>query len=267
MKTALGGLKVLDLSQGPAGGLTTMMLSDFGAAVTKIEPPGGDPFRKMPSSAMWLRGKKSVELDMNAASDVKKIHQLVAGTDVVVTGQRSVDAREVNCDYDCLSAINPGMIYCQITGFGDDGPYAHLPPYESVVAAKGGRMQDTSGIQRRPGPVFPAVSIATFACSQTALSGILAALVERGKSGSGQMVRTTLLQGLMPFEQHASIQRQLAAKFPKPKGKGRPVNRDPYEGISNFEYHAVQTKDGRWMQLGNLMDRSYNRLFTNTPPP
>jgi len=275
MTTTLGGLSVLDLTLGPVGGLMTMILSDFGAEVIKIEPPGGDPFRGIPSSPMWLRGKKSIELDIDAVADVRKIHRLIAETDVVVTGQRSVEASDLGCDYDTLSRINPRLIYCQITGFGDEGPYAHLPPYEAVVTAKGGRMRDLTGIPRRPGPVFTAVEAATHATTQNALSGILAALVERRKSGSGQMLRTSLLQGLMPFEQHASIQIQVAAKLaeqkPKPqnraktKVKSKPnPRRDPYPWIANFDYHPVQAGDGRWLQMGNLMERSYRRFLELT---
>ncbi|MDP7638942.1 MAG: CoA transferase, partial [Candidatus Hydrogenedentes bacterium] len=261
MTTTLGGVSVLDLSLGPAGGLATMILSDFGAEVIKIEPLGGDPFRRIPSSPMWLRGKKSVELDLNAAAAIEKLQGLVAGADVIVVGQRTVDAEKQGCDYQTLSRINPRLIYCQITGFGDEGPYAHFPPYEAVVTAKGGRMKELSGIPGKPGPVFTGVQVATHAASQSALAGILAALVERRKSGAGQMIRTSLLQGLMPFEQHGALRHQVAARTPKPQVAPKP---DPYEWIANLDFHPFQAGDGRWLQTGNLMPHLFQNFLKIT---
>jgi len=250
-----------------------MILSDFGAQVVKVEPPGGDPFRKMPSSPMWLRGKKSIELDLRRASDVRKVHRLVADADIAVSSQRSVEAKGTGCDYDTLGPINPRLIYCMITGFGDRGPYAHLPPYEGVVSAKGGRMRELSGVTRTPGPVYAAVQVATHATTQSAVSGILAALIERQESGRGQMLQTSLLQGLMPYDQGGSLWRQLAARRPRPKTESKPKPKpeakpepkpDPRERITNFDYHPVQTGDGKWLQMGNLMPRSYQRFLELT---
>ena len=261
MRTPLEKLTVLDLTQGPVGGLTTMILGDFGAEVIKIEPPGGDPFRKIPSSPMWLRGKKSVEIDMKTAEDARKIHPLAADADIMVTNQRSEEAESVGLDYGTLSRINPRLIYCQVTGFGDRGPYAKLPPYDAVVSAKGGRMMDLSGITNTPGPVFAAVQVATHATTQNAVSGILAAIIERRKSGKGQMLRTSLLQGLMPYDQGGSLWRQLAERNPRPRTDQEPY---PYEWVGNFDYHPVQAGDGKWMQMGNLMPRSYRRYLEVT---
>lgn len=261
MTTPLDDISVLDLTEGPAGGLATMILSDFGARVTKIEPPGGDPFRKMPSSPMWLRGKKSIELDLDAVSAVKKLQQLVAGTDVVVIGQRTVEARKHGCDYETLSRINPRLIYCQLTGFGDQGPYAHLPPHEGVVSAKAGRMKELEGITQTPGPVYAAVQVATHAASQNILSGVLAALIKRRKSGMGQMLQTSLLRGLMPYDQGGSLWRQLMAKNPNPQPAPK---YDPSKIMPNFNYHPVQAGDGRWLQLGNLMPHALQRFLEIT---
>jgi len=261
MKPFLEGITVLDLSQGPVGGLTTMILGDFGAKVIKTEPPGGDPFRKMPSSLMWLRGKMSIELDIKEPQNREKLHRLAGSADIVVVPMRSIEAEKFGADYDTLGKINPGLIYCQITGFGDKGPYAHLPGYDGVVSAKGGRMQEISGITKTPGPVYASVQVATHAATQSALSGILAALIERRKSGRGQMLRTSLLQGLMPYDQGGSIWTQLAERNPRPQGQQPPY---PYEWITNYDYHPVQAGDGRWLQMGNLMPRAYRRYLEVT---
>ncbi len=109
--------------------------------------------------------------------------------------------------------------------------------------------------------MYAAVQVATHATCQSAVSGILAALVERRKSGAGQMIRTSLLQGLMPFEQHGSLQRQVAARTPEPAAPPKP---DPYEWIANFDYHPLQAGDGKWMQMGNLMPRSVQSFMRIT---
>ena len=261
MTTLLDDISVLDLSLGPAGGLATMILSDFGALVIKVEPPGGDPFRKMASSPMWLRGKKSITLDLQTPSAVQSLRRLTVAADVLVTDLRTIDARQRGCDYEALSRINPRLIYCQITGFGDRGPLAHLPAYEGVVSAKIGRMKDLAGITQIPGPAYAAVQVATHATSQNALSGILAALIERRKSGMGQMLQTSLLQGLMPYDQGGSLWWQLIARNPNPSPGPAP---DPAKVMPNFNYHPVQTGDGKWLQLGNLMPRSFESFLETT---
>ena len=252
MTAVLDDISILDLTLGPAGGLATMILSDFGAQVIKVEPPGGDPFRKTPSSAMWLRGKQSVVLDLDVASDVAKLQQLAARVDVVTTSQRTEEAGRQGCDYETLSRMNPRLIYCQVTGFGDSGTGAHLPPYEGVVSAKVGRMRDFEGVTQTPGPVYAAVQVATHATSQNIVSGILAALIERRQSGAGQMLQTSLLQGIMPYDQGGSLSLQLRARDPD---RWSGYKYDRFKSMPNYNYHPVQTADGKWMQLGNLMPR------------
>jgi len=260
MATLLEGISVLDLSMGPAGGVTTMVLGDFGAQVIKVEPPGGDPFRKMASSPMWLRGKKSIELDLDTGTASEKLQGLVGAADVVVSGQRTVDARKQGCDYGALSRINPKLVYCQITGFGDEGSSAHFPAYEGVVSAKVGRMKWLEGIIPTPGPVYSAVPVATHATVQNAVAGILAALIERQRSGAGQMVETCLARGLMPYDLERSVNLQLMARRPKPPP--RPGYKyDPSKIMPDLNYHPVQAGDGRWVQLANLMPHHYERFL------
>ena len=147
-------LRVIDLSSGQAGGVTTMVLADFGADVIKVEPPGGDPGRAEPASPMWLRGKRSVELDLSDGADRGRLHALVRGADVVVASFAPGEAEAAEADYATLSALNPGLVYCSITGWGSTGPYAHYPADERLVAAKSGRMQSFAGVVRRDGPSF-----------------------------------------------------------------------------------------------------------------
>ena len=115
-----------------AGSVATMVMSDFGARVIKIEPPGGDPYRAMPSAPVWHRGKKSVILDLGQEEDRCRAQSLAASADVVVETFLPGDAQANGVDYDTLSALNPRLIYTSITAFGDNGPYAHYRPYESL---------------------------------------------------------------------------------------------------------------------------------------
>ena len=142
MELPLKHLRVLDLSSGPVGGMATMALADFGADVIKIERPGGDPFRTAINAPMWLRGKRSVEIDLKREVERERLYRLVETTDVVVTSFRAHSAVDLGCDYDVLASRNAGLVYCQISGFGPYGPYVGYPGYEGVVAAKAGRLQE-----------------------------------------------------------------------------------------------------------------------------
>ena len=98
MTEAASGLRVLDLSTGPAGGLASMVLADFGADVMKIEPPGGDPYRDLASAPMWLRGKRSIELDLKSRAGQRRLHDLAREADVVLASYRPGDAERLGAD-------------------------------------------------------------------------------------------------------------------------------------------------------------------------
>ncbi len=254
MPGACDGLKVLDFSQGMAGGLATMVLSDFGAEVVKVEPPGGDPFRAWPASLMWNRGKKSVVLDLKTARGRADAQALAAQSDVVVESLRPGTAEKLGIDYAALSAQNAGVVYCSISGFGQYGEFRRYKGYEGVVAAKTGRMQVFAGQTQRPGPVFAAVQTATHGCSQAAVQGILAALLVRDRTGRGQWVQTSLAQGLMAYDLRDLLVRQLNRKDPIQY----PLNlMQGSAQLPSLHYLPVQTKDGRWMQMGNLIEHLF----------
>lgn len=241
----LRGLQVLDLSSGPAAGLATMILADFGARVIRLDDPDYAELNAQNAARMWLRGK---ETSAGNPAD------LVKSCDVVVMSQPHGHA---NVDYDAFSAINPTIVYAEVSAFGDFFPdAAQVPLSEPVVAAKMGRMQAMSGITSAPGPKYAAVQVATHATAQNLVAGILAAVYERARSGLGQRVSTTLVHGLMPYDQPGSLMLQIApAPPPRPKGGTPP----PGAGMPTLNYHPVQCKDGRWLQLGNLLPH----LFVN----
>ena len=260
MAGPLDGLWVLDLSSGPVGGMATMVLSDFGADVVKIERPGGDPFRFMGTAPMWLRGKRSVELDLNRKVEQERLYQLAATADVVLSSFRAHAAVDLGCDYDVLAAKNSGIVYVQISGFGSYGPYVGFPGYEGVVAAKTGRMQNFAGTADREGPQFASVQVASHAASQAAVTGVLAGLIARQRIGIGQYIETSMLRGMLPYEQGGLISRQLAKIDPDQFGGPPPGgNRMP-----TIQYQPVLTKGGQWMQLGNLLRQQFDSFLAAT---
>src|SRR5215212_1753802 len=254
----LHGLRVLDLTLGPAGGIATMILSDFGAEVLKVEPPGGDPFRALAAAPMWLRGKQSMTLDLKTDAGRERVHELVRGADVAVVGLRPATAERLGVDPAALTALNPRLVSCAITGFGPDGPYRSYKGYDAVVAAKSGRMQLFGGQVRREGPVYAAVQLATHAAAQAAVQGILAALLVRERTGHGQVVRTSLLQGMLPYDMAGLTTRQLMRLHP---------DRFPVDPLAAFDrqptlqYQPVLCADGRWLQLGNLLEHLFHAFI------
>jgi crotonobetainyl-CoA:carnitine CoA-transferase CaiB-like acyl-CoA transferase len=253
----LHGVRVVDASEGPVAGLATMVLADFGADVVKVERPGGDPYRAQASAPLWLRGKKSVVADPQAAAGRATLRELALAADVFVTHWLPEDAAQHGVAHEALLAEHPGLVYCRVTAFGSSGPYARYAPYEAVVAAKVGRMLNFRGIPDRDGPVYAALQVATHAASQSAASGILAALEARDRDGAGQLVETSLLRGLLPYDMGGALGRQLgrrgrraAAAVPAAESSAAGESARP---MPSFNYHPVRCADGRWLQLGNLL--------------
>ena len=261
MAGPLDDLRVIDLSSGPAGGMATMVLADFGADVIKVERPGGDPLRRLAASPTWLRGKRSVELDLSQDEGRGRLHRLIRGADVALASFAPGKAAALRADYATLSVLNPALVYCSITSFGPRGPYAHYPGYEGVVAAKSGRMQALSGLPTREGPAFAAVEVGRHASSMAAVQGILAALLVRDQLGAGQLVETSLLQGMLPYDLRSLLYTQLTRSRPQDYDAV-----DPYVArgqMPTLNYHPVQTKDGRWIQLGNLLQHLFETFVAS----
>lgn len=238
-----------------------MILADFGAEVVKVEPPDGDPFRDLAAAPMWLRGKKSWILDPANAGDREKLHRLAAASDVIVSTERNDSAASNGVDYDTLNALNPRLVYCQFTSFGEDGP--DLPLYEGVVAAKVGRMMAFQGVAHRPGPAFSALQVGTHAAAMNIASGILAALIDRDQSGRGQLLQTSLMQAFKTYDQA-----RLPALQVPPDLQNNAVTaisqQDPFTAKPTLLYQPAQTADGRWLQMGNLLPHHFNAFMELT---
>ena len=254
MTQVFDGVTVLDFSQGMAGSVATMVMSDFGADVVKVEPPGGDPYRAHPASLLWNRGKKSVVLDLETAAGRKQAKALARSADAVVESFVPGDAAALGVDYETLKAENPGLVYTSITAFGDSGPYARYRPYEALVSAKCGRYMAFAGQNGREGPNYGAVQVASHGAAMAAVRGAVAALMIRDRTGVGQRVQTSLLRAITYYDLSQFLVWQMMIKFPEN------FPDDPTVVASRpapIQYLAARARDRRWLQLANLMERLF----------
>lgn len=256
MSGACAGLRVLDVTQGMAGPLATMILADFGADVVRVEPLEGDPGWTSPAYLLLNRGKKSINLNLRSASGQKQFRRLAEGVDVVVETLAPGEADNAGLGYKTLSRTNPGLVYCSITGFGPRGPMADVKPDDGLVMAKAGIFRDQPGWHedgRRP--VFRSPKDGSYFAAMLAVQGILAGLRVRELTGRGQLVETNLLQALT-CRQNPKVRWLLrdgeelpAETGPKSKAQddqhSLPHHQDPRQ--TNLIGMRVQCKDGRWM--------------------
>jgi crotonobetainyl-CoA:carnitine CoA-transferase CaiB-like acyl-CoA transferase len=252
----LSDVVVVDESRGPVGGLATMVLSDFGAQVIKVEPPGGDPYRAQPSAPLWLRGKRSAVFDVRDAADRQHLLALAARADVWVRGPEPDDGGLSDA---ALMQANPRLIVGWVTAFGRSGPCAAYPAHEAIVAARAGRMLQFRGVPSRAGPAYAALQVATHAASQSLLAGILAALHARVRDGVGQVLETSLLRGLLAYDMGGVLLPQVDRWLVSRGEPALPPVPDPATAMPSLNYHPLRTRDGRWLQMGNLLPH----LFLN----
>jgi crotonobetainyl-CoA:carnitine CoA-transferase CaiB-like acyl-CoA transferase len=250
-------LRIIDLSSSQAAGIATMVLADFGADVIKVEPAGGDRSRALAAAPMLLRGKRSVTLDLRSASGQASLRELVLGADVLVASYRPGEAAEHGADFAGLSALNPRLVYCSVTGWGPRGPYAHYPDDEALVAAKSGRMWSFANIVRRDGPGFPAVQVGAHAAAQSAIAGILAALHARGRDGRGQLVETSLLQGMFPYDLSSLTREQMLQRHPELFQNDLQSRYNSPDVHGTLGYQPILGADGRWIQCANLLEHLF----------
>jgi crotonobetainyl-CoA:carnitine CoA-transferase CaiB-like acyl-CoA transferase len=211
-KGALQGIRVLDLSRILAGPWSTQIFADMGADVIKVERPGvgddtrhwGPPFLKdkdgndTKEASYYLsanRGKRSITIDITTAAGQQLIRELVAHCDVLVENFKVGGLAAYGLDYASLKLINEKLVYCSITGFGQDGPYAHKPGYDFIAQGMGGLMSITGEADDKPGggPQKVGVAFADLMTGMYATVGVLGALFSAQNTGKGQQVDIALL--------------------------------------------------------------------------
>ena len=145
MAGVLKDIRILDLSWGMAGPMAAMLLGDQGAKITRIEAPGGDPFSGDLGYKVWNRGKRSAVLDFKDADDKPIFLKLVANADVLIESYSPGTTEKLGIDFDTMSAVNPALVYCSITGYGRNTKHSDRPAYDALVAARMGLQWEQRG--------------------------------------------------------------------------------------------------------------------------
>jgi crotonobetainyl-CoA:carnitine CoA-transferase CaiB-like acyl-CoA transferase len=248
----LEGIKVVDLTQFLPGPMMTVMMADQGAEVIKVEPPQGDParhqgpFEKAENGghSVWFgnlnRGKKSVALDLKSEAGAAKLRQLCVDADVFVEGFRPGVMKRLGFDYESVRAINPAIIYCSISAFGQQGAMSSHPAHDLAVQALSGFLSvndDANGA-----PVVPGVASSDMAAGLTSLSAVLMALVGRERSGEGAYIDCAMFDSILPWCAHTAS---------SAIGGGEPPRSDSQRSLGGAAFYQIyQTSDGKHVVLG-----------------
>ncbi len=281
MARALEGIRVVDLSHVLAAPTTTMYLADLGAEVIHIEPPQGDdsreygPFAGRPDknrSGYFIslnRNKKGMVLDLKQERGKEILRQLIAVSDIVVENYRPTTMRKLGFGWDELRKINPRIIYCSISGFGQDAlpEYAQRPSYDMVAQAYSGIMSIT-GPEGGP-PCRVGSSVGDIIAGTQAVVGILAALVYREKSGRGQHLDMSMVDGLFATLENAVARYTISGDIPKPLGGIHP-SITPFQGYQTADswiIAAVGTDQlfVKYCKVIGLESLSSDPRFTTNP--
>lgn len=263
MPAPLAGLRVIELARILAGPWAGQTLSDLGADVIKVEAPEGDdtrrwgpPFieRENDRSAAYFhaanRGKKSVTADFRRPEGQEAVRRLVAGADVVIENFKVGGLAKYGLDYAALSALNPRLIYCSITGFGQSGPYAHRAGYDFIIQGMAGLMSVTGEPDGQPQKV--GVAVTDIFTGVYAATAILAALHQRGTTGRGQHIDMALLDVATSIMANQAMNYLATGTAPRRMGNAHP-NLAPYA--------VFDCADG-WIILATGNDAQYRRLCT-----
>jgi crotonobetainyl-CoA:carnitine CoA-transferase CaiB-like acyl-CoA transferase len=240
---ALPRIRVLDMTRVFAGPWAAQMLGDFGADVVKVEQPGGgDDVRRMgfrkrdengaetgeTSSFLAMnRNKRSIALDIATAEGQARLRALVAKADVFIENFKAGGLVKYGLDYAALAQVNPRLVYCSITGFGQDGPYAPLPGYDPIFQAMSGLMSVTGQPDGAPGagPVLAGYSLSDINAGFYAAIAILAALHHRDTvSGKGQHIDLALLDAQIAAQSHIAMNWRISGRMPVRAGAASQIN-------------------------------------------
>jgi crotonobetainyl-CoA:carnitine CoA-transferase CaiB-like acyl-CoA transferase len=250
MTLALEGIKVIDLSRTVPGPFCTMMLADMGAEVIKIEDPGYSlgmlPDQEKHAAYDYLsRNKKSIALNLKSAGAKEIFHKLVTSADVVMEAFRPGVAKRLGVDYHTSSKLNPRIVYCSLTGFGQDGPYRDLPGHDPNYTSIGGAVGLTG--DHKGNPVIIRAAVGDIGSSLHAVIGILCALMARDKTGKGQLVDISMTDSVLSF-MTVSLLRYFRDGF------------IPKRGWPSLSINIWQTRDGKYISTGLIEPHFWERF-------
>ena len=269
MKAALNGIRVLDLTRVLAGPWCSQNLADLGADVIKVERPGagddtrawGPPFlkdregRDTDDAAYYLaanRNKRSIEIDLASAAGQQAVRELARLSDVVLENYKVGQLRKYGLDYASLAAVNPRLVYCSVTGFGQTGPWAHRAGYDFIIQGLGGLMSITGEADERPGggPQKVGVAVSDLMTGMYATQAVLAALLHRERTGEGQYIDVALLDVQVAMLANMNTNFLVSGQPPRRWGNAHP-NIVPYQ--------AFRAAD-QWIVVAVGNDDQYRRF-------
>lgn len=258
-KGPLHGLKVLELSHIMAGPMCALMLADMGADVIKIEkfPDGDDSRRMVPpkvndeSAAFMIlnRNKRGTAINLKSERGKAVFRKMAETADVIIENFRPGTMENLGLGYDSLRAANPGLIYCQITGFGSTGPYADRAGFDLIAQGMSGVMSVTGEGPGRP-PVKAGVPVGDISAGILGALGVVSAYVHRLKTGEGQRVDTSLLEAAVTYTAWAAAIFFATGVSEQPRGSAH---------LLAAPYQAIQTADG-WINVGAANQANWLRL-------
>jgi crotonobetainyl-CoA:carnitine CoA-transferase CaiB-like acyl-CoA transferase len=270
METPLKGIRVLELARILAGPWIGQTLADLGADVIKVESPAGDDTRtwgppfvageggeKLDAAYFHAcnRGKRSVVLDFTTEEGQEAVRRLAAQSDVLLENFKVGGLTKYGLDYESLKKINPRLIYCSVTGFGQDGPYAHRAGYDYIVQGMSGIMDLTGEPDREPQKIGVA-----FADIFTGLYGVIAvqaALAQRERTGKGQQIDMALLDCMTGVLANQALNFLVSGKAPRRLGNAHP-NIAPYQVFPTSDGHLIVAvgNDRQFVKFCSLLGRS-----------
>jgi crotonobetainyl-CoA:carnitine CoA-transferase CaiB-like acyl-CoA transferase len=262
----LAGLKVLELARVLAGPWAGQALADLGAEVVKVESPAGDETRGW--GPPWVdngdgsndaayfhscnRGKRSIVVDFSTPAGREIVTKLATGADVLIENFKVGGLAKFGLDYDSLRSLNPRLVYCSITGFGQDGPYAGRPGYDFLIQGMGGIMDLTGDPDGEPQKV--GVAFADIFTGLYAVIAIQAALADRARTGEGQAIDMALLDSQVAVLANQAMNYLASGKVPHRLGNAHP-NIVPYQVFAVADGHVIVAvgNDNQFARLADLL--------------
>jgi len=249
MNSLLNGITVLELTINVPGPFCSMNLSDLGARVIKIEPPGGDPLRT--EKEMWdnlNRGKESIVLDLKSTNAKSYLSKLAKIADIVIEGWRPGVAKRLSADYDTLKKENTQLIYCSISGFGQEGEWNKRPGHDINYLALSGYLDMQSKVEGKPWP--PTILLSDLSSGFYATIGILAALNKRNISKKGTYIDLSMTESAISL---------LNIEI------GRMNSKSHMPNVTNIPHYGIfQCSDNKWYSLGIVHENHFWDRFCKT---
>ena len=255
----LAGMRVVELAHIMAGPVCGLMLADMGADVVKVEKPSGDDARRFvpptiggePAAYMMMnRGKRGIALDLKQEAARGVLRRMLRGADALIENYRKGTMERLGLGYEAMRAENPGLIWCEVSGFGRTGPYADRGGFDLIAQGMGGLMSVTGEGPGRP-PVKVGAPVSDITAGILAAMGVASAYAHKLRTGEGQRVDTSLFEAAITHTYWQSAIAFATGEAPGPMGSAHPLN---------APYQAFETADG-WVNVGAANQANWLRLL------